>query len=113
MGSVVVKLGSSIVANDAGELRTDVLSALCDEVAARHEAGDEVVVVTSGAIARGMRLMELPMRPTTTSSSGSHSLWELTTCADVNGCSTSAATTALPLQLALICVCMGHLPIVT
>src|SRR3990170_564242 len=64
MATVVVKLGSSIVADDAGELRTDVLEALCDEVAARHAAGDDVVLVTSGAIARGMRLMELPMRPT-------------------------------------------------
>ena len=32
-------------------------------MAARHRAGDELIVVTSGAIARGMRLMELPMRP--------------------------------------------------
>src|SRR3990170_960494 len=64
MPTVVVKLGSSIVADDAGELRTDVLGVLCDEVAARHAAGDDVVLVTSGAIARGMRLMELPMRPT-------------------------------------------------
>src|SRR5215211_4825375 len=64
MATVVVKLGSSIVADDAGELRTDVLETLCDEVAARHDAGDRVVIVTSGAIARGMRLMELPMRPT-------------------------------------------------
>ncbi len=64
MTTVVVKLGSSIVADEAGELRTDVLEALCDEVAKRHEAGDAVVLVTSGAIARGMRLMELPMRPT-------------------------------------------------
>src|SRR5215212_4805816 len=63
MATVVVKLGSSIVADEAGELRTDVLKALCDEVAARHAAGDDVVLVTSGAIARGMRLMELPMRP--------------------------------------------------
>jgi glutamate 5-kinase len=63
MATVVVKLGSSIVADDAGELRTDVLEALCDEVAARHKAGDDVVLVTSGAIARGMRLMQLPMRP--------------------------------------------------
>ncbi|HMJ97422.1 MAG TPA: glutamate 5-kinase, partial [Thermoleophilaceae bacterium] len=64
MPTVVVKLGSSIVADEAGELRTDVLEALCDEVAARHAAGDDVVLVTSGAIARGMRLMELPLRPT-------------------------------------------------
>ena len=64
MATVVVKLGSSIVADAAGELRTDVLETLCDVVAARHAAGDDVVLVTSGAIARGMRLMELPMRPT-------------------------------------------------
>jgi glutamate 5-kinase len=63
MARFVVKLGSSIVAEDSGELRADVLARVCDEVAARHAAGDEVVVVTSGAIARGMRVMELPMRP--------------------------------------------------
>ena len=40
-----------------------MLAGLCDEVAARHAAGDDMVIVTSGAIARGMRLMELPMRP--------------------------------------------------
>jgi glutamate 5-kinase len=63
MATVVVKLGSSIVADERGEVRADVLDALCDQVAARHAAGDDVVIVTSGAIARGMRLMELPVRP--------------------------------------------------
>jgi glutamate 5-kinase len=63
MTTLVVKLGSSIVADDRGEVRSDVLEALCDQVAARHAAGDETVVVTSGAIARGMRLMGLPVRP--------------------------------------------------
>jgi glutamate 5-kinase len=61
--TVVVKLGSSIVADDAGEVRAKLLEGLCDAVAARHGAGDEVIVVTSGAIARGMRLMDLPVRP--------------------------------------------------
>jgi glutamate 5-kinase len=60
----VVKLGSSIVANASGEVRADVLASVTDQVVARHEAGDDVVVVTSGAIARGMALMSLPMRPT-------------------------------------------------
>jgi glutamate 5-kinase len=60
---LVVKLGTSVVADDAGEVRKDTLAALCDDVAARHGAGDEVVIVTSGAIARGMRLLELPLRP--------------------------------------------------
>ena len=64
MATVVVKLGSSIVADERGEVRDDVLAAVCDEVSARHGAGDDVIVVTSGAIARGMRLMDLPMRPT-------------------------------------------------
>ena len=63
MATVVVKLGSSVVADDAGEVRTELLEALCDAVAARHDAGDEVIVVTSGAIARGMRLMDLSVRP--------------------------------------------------
>src|SRR4029450_10042297 len=64
MATVVVKLGSSIVAGDTGEPRIDVLGQLCDEVAVRHKAGDRIVIVTSGAIACGMRLMGLPMRPT-------------------------------------------------
>jgi glutamate 5-kinase len=64
VSTVVVKLGSSIVADERGEVRGDVLAALCDEVARRHAEGDELVIVTSGAIARGMRLMDMPVRPT-------------------------------------------------
>ena len=63
MSSVVIKLGSSIVADDRGEVRRDVLEHVCAQAAALHNAGHSVVMVTSGAIARGMRLMELPMRP--------------------------------------------------
>jgi glutamate 5-kinase len=59
----VIKLGSSIVAEDSGELRSDVLERICTEAAARHAAGDDVVLVTSGAIARGIRVMDLPVRP--------------------------------------------------
>jgi len=63
MARYVIKLGSSIVAEDSGELREDVVARICDEAAARHAAGDDVVLVTSGAIARGMRIMDLPVRP--------------------------------------------------
>ncbi len=63
MSSVVVKLGSSIVADRDGDVRLDVLGPVCDEVAARHRAGDSLVLVTSGAIARGMRLMSMSARP--------------------------------------------------
>jgi glutamate 5-kinase len=61
--TLVVKLGSSIVAADDGELRIDVLDSVCAQVAKLEQGGERVVMVTSGAIARGMRLMELPVRP--------------------------------------------------
>lgn len=64
MGTVVVKLGSSIVADDAGRPRADVLAHVCAEAAALHGAGRDVVIVTSGAIARGIGVMRLPARPT-------------------------------------------------
>jgi glutamate 5-kinase len=61
--TLVVKLGSSIVAADDGELRVNVLDSVCEQVSALEQGGERVVMVTSGAIARGMRLMELPVRP--------------------------------------------------
>ena len=63
MPTAVVKLGSSVVAEASGDLRPGVLDRICDDVATLHAAGVDVVVVTSGAIARGMRLLELPVRP--------------------------------------------------
>ena len=61
--TVVAKLGSSIVADDDGALRAAVLDSVCAQVAELHGGGENVVLVTSGAIARGMRLMELDRRP--------------------------------------------------
>src|SRR5918999_293995 len=63
MPVAVVKLGSSVVAQESGELRLSVVARVCEEVAGLHRDGVDVVVVTSGAIARGMRLLELPIRP--------------------------------------------------
>jgi glutamate 5-kinase len=63
MSSIVVKLGSSIVADDRGEVRADVLPGVCDQLAQLHAAGRSVIVVTSGAIARGMGVMSIPLRP--------------------------------------------------
>ncbi len=61
--TLVVKLGSSIVAADDGELRVDVLDGVCEQVAALEQGGERVVMVTSGAIARGRRLLGLKERP--------------------------------------------------
>jgi len=63
MKRIVVKLGSSVVAGSDGELRMDVLAGIAGELAAAHAAGEEAVVVTSGAIALGMRVMGLGERP--------------------------------------------------
>ena len=43
MGTVVIKLGSSIVADDRGEVRRDVLEQVCDQVAELHHRGDAVI----------------------------------------------------------------------
>jgi glutamate 5-kinase len=61
--TVVAKLGSSIVAGEDGELRGDVLDRVCAQVAELHRGGENVVMVTSGAIARGMRALEMSQRP--------------------------------------------------
>lgn len=61
--TVVVKLGSSIVADAEGVVRGDVLDSVCAQVAELHHGDEDVAMVTSGAIALGVRLMELPRRP--------------------------------------------------
>jgi glutamate 5-kinase len=61
--TVVAKLGSAIVAEDDGALRSAVLDSVCEQVAELSRGGENVALVTSGAIARGMRVMELRSRP--------------------------------------------------
>src|SRR3712207_2135120 len=61
--TLVVKLGSSIVAADDGELRADVLDSVCSQVAALEGGGERIVLVTSGSIARGRRLLGMANRP--------------------------------------------------
>jgi glutamate 5-kinase len=63
MGCVVVKLGSSIVIDERGEARLEVLGGVCDQLAELHAGGTAPVVVTSGAIARGMGIRAMPVRP--------------------------------------------------
>ncbi len=61
---VVVKLGTSTITESSGELRLSAVARICEDVAALHGRGADVVVVTSGAIARGMHLLGMPARPT-------------------------------------------------
>ena len=63
MAPVVVKLGSSVVSEEGGPVRPEVIERICGEVAELHAGGDAVLIVTSGAIARGMGVMGLAVRP--------------------------------------------------
>ncbi len=57
---LVVKIGSALLVDDAtGQIRRDWLDAMADDVAACHARGQEVVLVSSGAIATGRRHLGL------------------------------------------------------
>ena len=58
---VVVKIGSALLVEDStGGIRRRWLEALADDVAAMHARGQEVLLVSSGAIAVGRRHLDLP-----------------------------------------------------
>jgi glutamate 5-kinase len=59
----VVKVGTSSVTRDTGELDEAALGKLAGEVADAHDAGHSVVLVSSGAIAAGLPLVGLARRP--------------------------------------------------
>ena len=57
---LVLKIGSALLVDDqSGRIRRDWLDALADDVAECRKAGQDVVIVTSGAIAAGRRLLGL------------------------------------------------------
>jgi glutamate 5-kinase len=60
---LVVKLGSSLLAPEGTGVRADRLAGLAAQVAELRAQGREVVLVSSGAIASGMRLLKLARRP--------------------------------------------------
>jgi glutamate 5-kinase len=60
---LVVKIGSSSLASPAGGVDDTQLDALVDALAGRLESGAQVVLVSSGAIAAGLRPLGLATRP--------------------------------------------------
>jgi glutamate 5-kinase len=60
----VVKVGTSSITSDHGELDDASLEKLCGELADARAAGHEVVLVTSGAIAAGLPALGMTTRPT-------------------------------------------------
>ncbi|MET0239070.1 MAG: glutamate 5-kinase [Sphingobium sp.] len=58
-GRIIVKVGSALLVAQDGTVRRDWLKTLVTEVAARHRAGQRIVIVSSGAIALGARRLGL------------------------------------------------------
>ncbi|MFZ4688556.1 MAG: glutamate 5-kinase [Polymorphobacter sp.] len=56
---LVVKIGSSLLVDAAGAVRRDWLASVVADIAARRAAGQQVVIVSSGAIALGARRLQL------------------------------------------------------
>jgi isopentenyl phosphate kinase len=56
----VVKIGSSSITDERGEIARPAIEKLCSEVAGLRSQGHRVVVVTSGAIAAGIPVLGLP-----------------------------------------------------
>jgi glutamate 5-kinase len=50
---LVVKIGSALIVDDDGEIRRSWLETVADDIARLRQAGVEVVIVTSGAVAIG------------------------------------------------------------
>ncbi|TXL61880.1 glutamate 5-kinase [Aeromicrobium terrae] len=63
MSRIVVKVGSSSLTTTSGGLDLDRVDALVDAIAAARARGDEVVLVSSGAIAAGLAPLGLKRRP--------------------------------------------------
>lgn len=60
---IVVKVGSSLVTNQGQGLDHSALSRWAAQIASLKQAGKEVVLVSSGAIAEGMQRLEWKKRP--------------------------------------------------
>ena len=57
---LVIKIGSALLVDPAGQVRVDWLRTLVADVAARKAAGQQIIIVSSGAIALGARRLNLP-----------------------------------------------------
>ncbi len=61
---IVIKIGSALLVDrSTGRLRATWLNSLADDVAAMVEAGKDVILVSSGAIALGRHVLGLPKGP--------------------------------------------------
>ncbi len=57
---IVIKIGSALLVDRKSGLKKSWLDAICEDIAALRKAGVEVLVVSSGAIAMGRTVLDLP-----------------------------------------------------
>ncbi len=57
--TIVVKVGSSLLVGEDGKARRAWLETLVADIAKRHQAGDNIIIVSSGSIALGARTLGL------------------------------------------------------
>ncbi len=57
---IVIKIGSALLVDRKSGLKKAWLDAVCEDIAALRKAGVEVLVVSSGAIAMGRTVLDLP-----------------------------------------------------
>ncbi len=57
---LVVKIGSSLLVDPKGAVRRPWLATVVADIAARRKAGQQIIIVSSGAIALGARRLGLP-----------------------------------------------------
>ncbi len=60
---VVIKIGSSVLTNEYGELSEGVFDEIAGEISRIKSRGIEPIVVSSGAIAAGMKKLNLEVKP--------------------------------------------------
>ena len=59
---VVIKLGSAQLVDETGQANETVLSAIAEDVATLRKLGKQVLIVSSGAVALGRGVLNLPKR---------------------------------------------------
>lgn len=60
---IVIKIGSALIANqENGQLNEAWLATLIEDIAELHQAGKEVIIVTSGAVALGRQVLGIKKR---------------------------------------------------
>ncbi|MBN2109718.1 MAG: glutamate 5-kinase [Methanosarcinaceae archaeon] len=63
VNKIVIKIGTSSISTEEGKLNRSFMDDIASQVAALHEAGKKVILVSSGAIGIGIDILNFDSRP--------------------------------------------------